>query len=136
MKRPAKPVKRSKGAGGEAAYQALRERILSLSLAPGADLEEAGRRREQPSQTMRDIERARQKIVGNMPRGDLPQHQHGEREAMGRELLPEVFAPAERDDPRRRSVRNAHGCMAGGHANGRAGGAVFSKPTSLAAFQK
>lgn len=40
MSRQAKPVKRSKGAGGETAYQALRERILSLSLAPGADLDE------------------------------------------------------------------------------------------------
>jgi DNA-binding GntR family transcriptional regulator len=42
MGRVARPVKRSKGAGGEAAYRALRERILSLSLAPGADLEESG----------------------------------------------------------------------------------------------
>ncbi|MBM3549149.1 MAG: GntR family transcriptional regulator [Alphaproteobacteria bacterium] len=41
MGRTTKPVKRSKGEGGEAAYQALRERILSLSLAPGADLEES-----------------------------------------------------------------------------------------------
>lgn len=40
MVRASKPVKRSKGAGAEHAYQALRERILSLALAPGADLEE------------------------------------------------------------------------------------------------
>ena len=40
MSRPRKAVKRSKGAGGETAYQALRERILSLALAPGVDLEE------------------------------------------------------------------------------------------------
>ena len=40
MVRASKPVKRSKGAGAEHAYQALRERILSLTLAPGADLEE------------------------------------------------------------------------------------------------
>src|SRR5688572_6773470 len=41
MSRGLKPVKRSKGAGAEHAYQELRERILSLSLAPGADLEES-----------------------------------------------------------------------------------------------
>ena len=40
MSRPRKPVKRSKGAGGEAAYRVLRERILSLALAPGSDLDE------------------------------------------------------------------------------------------------
>ena len=40
MVRASKPVKRSKGAGAEHAYQALRERILSLALTPGADLEE------------------------------------------------------------------------------------------------
>lgn len=39
VKRPL--AKRTKGAGGETAYQALRERILSLALAPGADLEES-----------------------------------------------------------------------------------------------
>ena len=45
MARTSKPVKRgaakrSKGAGAETAYQALRDRILSLALAPGADLDE------------------------------------------------------------------------------------------------
>lgn len=42
MSRARKPVKRSKGAGGETAYQTLRERILALEMAPGADLDEAG----------------------------------------------------------------------------------------------
>jgi DNA-binding GntR family transcriptional regulator len=46
MSRVRKPVKRplgkrSKGAGAETAYQTLRERILALEMAPGADLDEA-----------------------------------------------------------------------------------------------